>query len=197
MIKDQQAEKSQVFQDFQFSLDSTLDIANLNFHLPILWFTYIGLLFTHPTICTLFCPFDSGSGLNSVAPDIHFSWFILCISCYSTNSDIVERHRCVPVFNIVSVFKTTSTSAVTPPSFKTGIVKKKKITLIYFVPACVHLRVCSRSKALMWNSENSLWELVSSFYLVGPGNWTQLVRLCSGHLYLLTHLTYKIWFFFF
>lgn len=109
----------------------------------------------------------------------------------------MERHRCVPVFNIVSVFKTTSTSAVTPPSFKTGIVKKKKITLIYFVPACVHLRVCSRSKALMWNSENSLWELVSSFYLVGPGNWTQLVRLCSGHLYLLTHLTYKIWFFFF
>lgn len=36
----------------------------------------------------------------------------------------------------------------------------------------------------MCQSEHSLWELVLSFYHVGPGIWTQVVRLSSRNLFI-------------
>lgn len=34
-----------------------------------------------------------------------------------------------------------------------------------------------------------LWELVLSFHQVGPGNWTQIIRVGRRHLPLVSHLT--------
>lgn len=44
------------------------------------------------------------------------------------------------------------------------------------------------SVAHVWRSEKNLWESVSSFYLVGPGYGTQIIRLGHKHLYFLSQL---------
>lgn len=56
------------------------------------------------------------------------------------------------------------------------------------VPVCVtsksvYLCMYTRATASMWRSENNFWELILSFYHVGPGNETQVIRLCGNCFY--------------
>jgi hypothetical protein len=46
---------------------------------------------------------------------------------------------------------------------------------------------CTLAMALLWDSEDNLWELILSFHYVGPGNHTQVIRYGSKHPILLTH----------
>lgn len=46
------------------------------------------------------------------------------------------------------------------------------------VTVCLHIHVMR----CMWKSKNSLWELVFSFYHMGPGDWTQTVSFSPSLL---------------
>lgn len=51
----------------------------------------------------------------------------------------------------------------------------------------MHACMSVSAAALMWRSEDNLWELVFSFYHVDPGNQTQDFRLSSYHCDPLSH----------
>lgn len=78
VVKDQQAETSQLSQGFRPSLVSTVDVAYLNFLLPIcrgsfspiLSFIHMDKLSIHPSICTWSCLFIPGDAVNYRAPAI-------------------------------------------------------------------------------------------------------------------------------
>lgn len=40
----------------------------------------------------------------------------------------------------------------------------------------------------VWCSNDKLWKSVLFFYHLGPGDWTQVIRLSGEHLYLINHL---------
>lgn len=79
----------------------------------------------------------------------------------------------------------------------------EKITFIYFVCSCAcvcsvymcaHvctwvLCMCGCVCVHVWRSEGSFWELVSSYYQVGPGDPIHMaIRLCGRCFYLLSHV---------
>lgn len=73
--------------------------------------------------------------------------------------------------------------------FKSGVNSKLYyflFTSIYLLFICVS--VGSSAMVHVWRSEEKLWVSLFSFYLVGPGDQTQVFRLGGKCLFLLSHL---------
>lgn len=66
---------------------------------------------------------------------------------------------------------------------------EEKVVFITVLFVCMCVCRSTHTMACLWISEDNFQELVLSLHQVGPGYQTQVIRLCSKHLYLLSLLT--------